>query len=584
MRTLRPLFFFFLVFICCAASFAAPPPQAIKPGEDLLITKSPVGTYGGRLVIALRGEPKTLNPVTAIDGFSRDVIGRMTGDLLHINRATQQSEPALAKSWKVSPDGLKYTLVLRKGLRFSNGQPLDADDVVFSFKVYLDEKVHSPQRDLLVIDDKPMKVRKIDQYTVSFDLAQPYAAAERLFDSVAILPRQTLDRAYQAGTIGQAWGTNVAANDIAGLGPFRFKEYVPGQRLVVERNPYYWKADGKKNRLPYLDEIVFLFVPSEDAQVLRFKAGDTDLISRTSADNFASLEKDQATQGYQLSDLGPGIEYNYLFFNQNSTIPAGNTQLAKKQAWFKDQKFRQAVALAIDRESIVRLVFRGKATPLWTHVTPANKIWADTSIQRPPRSVPKAKELLKAAGFNWNSSGSLVDKTGMPVEFSIVASSSNAQRTQMATIIQDDLKQLGIKVNVVPMEFRALLDRVTQTHDFEAGVLAIGGGDVDPNPQMNVWLSSGSNHMWNLGQKSPATPWEAEIDSLMKKQLSTLKFKDRKKLYDHVQQIVAEQQPLICLVSPNILVGAKKKVGNFQPAILDHYVLWNADELFLRAE
>ena len=152
----------------------------------------------------------------------------------------------------------------------------------------------------------------------------------------------------------------------------------------------------------------------------------------------------------------------------------------------------------------------------------------------------------------------------------------------MATIIQQDLKDIGITAQVAPMEFRALLDRVFQSHDYEAAVLALGGGDVDPNPQMNVWVESGTNHMWDLGEAKPATPWEAEIDSLMKKQLSTLKVADRKKLYDRVQQLVAENLPLICLVSPNILVGAKNKVGNFNPSILDPYVLWNSDELFIR--
>jgi peptide/nickel transport system substrate-binding protein len=152
----------------------------------------------------------------------------------------------------------------------------------------------------------------------------------------------------------------------------------------------------------------------------------------------------------------------------------------------------------------------------------------------------------------------------------------------MATIIQDDLKQIGITAQVAPMEFRALLDRVFQSHDYEAAVLGLGGGDVDPNPQMNVWLSSGSNHLWDIGETKPATPWEAEIDSLMKQQISTLKVPVRKKLYDRVQQLVADNLPIICLASPNILVGAKNKVGNFNPSILDPYVLWNSDELFLR--
>src|SRR5262249_35830273 len=150
------------------------------------------GQRGDHLIISLRSEPKTLNPVTSVDGSSREVIAQMTGDLIHINRASQATEPALAKSWKISPDGLRYTLQLRKGLKFSDGHQVDADDVVFSFKVYLDEKLNSPQRDLLIVGNKPITVHRVDAYTVTFELAQPYAAAERLFDSVAILPRHLL--------------------------------------------------------------------------------------------------------------------------------------------------------------------------------------------------------------------------------------------------------------------------------------------------------------------------------------------------------------------------------------------------------
>jgi len=567
--------------VCCCA--AATPPQPLSRGEDLLKSVHEPGKYGGRLVVALRAEPKTLNPVTAVDGPSRDVIGRMVGDLVHINRVSQQSEPALAQSWKVSHDGLHYTLKLRRGIRFSDGHDFTADDVVFSFQVYLDENLHSPQRDLLIVGGKPIAVRKLDSQTVSFELAQPYAAAERLFDSVAILPRHILEKPYQEGRFAQMWTLAAAPAEVVGLGPFRLKEYVAGQRLVLERNPYYWKVDANRQRLPYVDEVVFLMVSSEDAQVVRFQAGDTDVLSRVSAENYALLEKDQQARSYQVHDLGPGLEYNFLFFNMNSVLPKDSTT-AGKQSWFKDIRFRQAVSSAIDRAGIVKLVYRGRGTPLITHVTPANKFWINSAIAQPVQSMDKSRELLKTAGFSWDSSGTLLDRDQRPVEFTILSSASNAQRTQIATIIQDDLKQLGMRVQVVPLEFRALLDRVFQTHDYDAAVLALGGGDVDPNPQMNVWLSSGSNHLWDLGESKPATPWEEEIDRLMRTQLSTLKVKERKRLYDRVQQLVADNLPLICLVSPNILVAARERIGNFQPAILDHYTLWNADELFFRPD
>jgi len=576
---------FFIILLTAVSAWgggASIAPQPRQPGEELFVTQNEIGQYGGRIVTALRSEPKTLNPAIATDGPSREVIGRMMADLIHINRASQQTEPALAMSWKASPDGLRYTLRLRKGLRFSDGRPCDADDVVFSFQVYLDEKAHSPQRDLLIVGGKPIAIQKIDQLTVVFELIQPYAAAERLFDSFAILPKHILEKPYQEGRLAQVWGVSSPATEIVGLGPFRLKEYVPGERMVLERNPYYWKVDRKGERLPYLDELVFLFVPSDDAQIIRFQAGDTDVLSRISAENYSVLEQEQQKRGFRLYDLGPGLEYNFLFFNLNTNLPKDST-IARKQSWFRDVRFRQAISNAIDREGIVRLVYRGHAAPLWTDVTPAYRLWINPAIPHAPRSLEKSRELLKAAGFSWKSDGTLVDGSGNPVEFSIVTSASNAQRTQMATIIQDDLKQVGMRVQIVSLEFRAVLDRVFQTHDFEASVLALGGVDPDPNTKMNVLVSSGASHMWDLGESQPATPWEAEIDRLMKQQLSTLKFEERKRLYGRVQQLMYENLPLICIVSPNILVGAKNTVGNFQPAILDHYTLWNVDQLFVHS-
>jgi peptide/nickel transport system substrate-binding protein len=553
-----------------------------SPPEDLLVTDNPPGHAGGGLSVALRSEPKTLNPVLAVDISSRDVVRCLTADLIHINRASVKTEPALAKSWKVSPDGLVYTLKLRRGVRFSDGHPFDADDVVFSFQVYLDEKVHAPQRDLLIVGDKPVGVQKMDAETVRFELAKPYAAAERLFDSIAILPRHLLESAYREGRFSEVWPLTTPASQFAGLGPFRLKEYVPGVRLVLERNPYYWKEDRAHNRLPYAAQVVFLFVATEDAQVIRFQSGDTDILSRFSADNFEVLEKQQAAKGYRLFDLGPGLEYNFLFFNLNDLATRNLGEIARKQPWFQEVRFRQAVSAAIDRESMVRLVYGGRATPLWGPVSPGDKLWIDDRIPRLPQSADRARQLLKSAGFNWNSSGALIDAHGNAVEFSILTSSSNAQRTKLATLIQDDLCKLGMNVHVVPLDFRAMVDRLLKSYDYEAAIMGLVNGDTDPNPSMNVWLSSGGTHLWHPNQKKPGTAWEAEINLLMEEQLITLNYAKRKRLYDRVQEILAEQLPIICLVSPNILVGAKNRVADFHPAILDPYALWNVEQLYIQ--
>ncbi|HET6930882.1 MAG TPA: ABC transporter substrate-binding protein [Candidatus Acidoferrum sp.] len=568
-------------------SFPHAPVHAQQNGsnEELLELPGEIGRSGGHLVVSLRGEPKTLNPVIAADTRSREVIGVMQADLIHINRATQLTEPALAKSWKISPDGLTYTLVLRKGLKFSDGQSMDADDVVFSFRVYLDENTHAPQRDLLIVGGKPIVIRKTDAHTIVFQMSKPYGAGERLFDGMAILPRHLLEKPFQEGKLGQIGSLTAAANQWAGLGPFRLKEYVAGQRLVLERNPYYWKSDNKGNRLPYLDELVFLFVPNADAQVLKFQSGETDVISQLGAENFSVLSRQQS--GYTLTDAGPGLEYNFLFFNLNDLGEKTSLDLQRKQKWFREVKFRQAVSLAADRDAIVRLVYQGRGTAIWGLVTPGNKRWGDAKLPHPPRSLDRARVLLKEAGFSWtsgpNGESTLQDSDGKLVEFSILTSSTNADRAKMAALLQDDFKQLGMRVQVVPLEFRSLLDRVTQTREYDACVMGVASYDADPNSDINVWLSSGGTHLWNPSQAHPATPWEAEIDRLIEDQMSARSFDRRKELYDRAQEILFEYQPMIFLASPDILAGAKNSIGNFHPAVLEPYVLWNVEQLYWKS-
>jgi peptide/nickel transport system substrate-binding protein len=240
------------------------------------------------------------------------------------------------------------------------------------------------------------------------------------------------------------------------------------------------------------------------------------------------------------------------------------------------------VSAAIDRDAIVQLVYRGRATPLSGHVPPGNKLWINRSIPRAVRSLDTARRLLREAGFSWNGEGTLVDGRGEAVEFSILTSTSSPDRTQMASIIQDDLKQIGMTVHLVSLESGAMVGRLLKTHDYEASILGLGGGDADPNAEMSVWLSTGGMHLWNPEQAQPATPWETEIDALMRRQVGTLDPAARKRLYDRVQQLVAQNLPVIPLVSPNVLVGAHKALGNFRPAVLDHQTLWNVEELFWR--
>jgi peptide/nickel transport system substrate-binding protein len=357
-----------------------------------------------------------------------------------------------------------------------------------------------------------------------------------------------------------------------GLGPFRFREYSPGQHITLERNPYYWKRDQNGTQLPYLAEVVFLFAGNEDAQVMRFQAGENDVISRVGGRNFAVLAKDQERRGYEMRSVGPGLEYSFLVFN-----------LRPGRAPFLERKsFRQAVSQAVDRDAMVKLAYGGRAVPLAVPVPAGNKQWLNTAIPAPVRNVERARKLLADDGFKWARDGALLDASGKPVSFSIIASNNNSERLQMAAIIQDDLKQIGIKVDVVPLEVRSVAERVQNTHDFDSAMFSFGGADADPNPDMPVWLSSGGSHLWNPRQPKPATEWEAEIDGLMRQQIVTRDHAARKRLFDRVQEILAEQQPMVALVTPHVLVGARRDLANFRPAILEPTTLWNIEQLYWR--
>jgi peptide/nickel transport system substrate-binding protein len=542
------------------------------PAEDVLRVTGISGRPGGRLVYGERTEPKTLNPIFAADAASRDVLSALHADLVHINRATLRTEPALAKSYKVSPDHLHYELELRRGLRFSDGHPFDADDVLFTFQVFLDPKVDAPQRSLWVLDGKPITVRKLGAYAVAFDLPRVNAVGERIFDSVPMLPRHLLEAAYRDGKLAEAWPLRVAPQSIAGLGPFRLKEYISGQRIVLERNPWYWKSDEAGNRLPYVSELVFPFSAGEDLQILRFQSGESDVVNRIAAKDYEALKRQPQADGLTLQDAGPGFEYSFLFFNLTDTAP-------RSAAWRRGN-FRKAVSLAVDREAILRLVYHGFASPLAVPVPAGNRLWINQRVPPPARSLDSARRLLQADGFRWSAGGALEDAEGHAVEFTIAASSSNAERMQMATLIQADLRQLGVQVQVVPLEFRSLVDRVLRTHDFEACIFALSSPDADPNADLQMWLSSGSMHVWNPEQPKPATAWESEIDSLMQQQLITPQPEARKRIFDRVQEIGADQMPVIPLVTPHLLAGAKRALANFRPAAIEPFALWNVETLY----
>ncbi|MDX1979608.1 MAG: ABC transporter substrate-binding protein [Bryobacteraceae bacterium] len=528
----------------------------------------------GVLTISMRSEPRTLNPVVAVDAPSRELMRLLHGRLARIHGVTHVVEPSLATAWKFSSDGRSAVVTLRKGVTFSDGDPFDADDVLFSFQVYLDGKVASPQRSLLMPGGKPVTAEKLTSHSIRLHFAEPHGPGERMFDGIPILPKHRLEGAYREGKLAGMWTVSSAPGEIAGLGPFVMAQYAAGEKIVLKRNPRFWmRADGKA--LPYLDEVRIVFTPDQTAEALRFRAGEIDLISRPPAQAFASLGRD--LKDHHFIDSGSSLEYHFVFFNLNDAPDRIPAAVAARQKWFSEPRFRRAVSLAADRQGMARLAFEGRATPLAHHVTAGNRLWVSKDIRVPARSLEEGRRLLLAAGFRMEGSA-LVDSQGKAVEFTLAYNSGNAQQGQMATLLQEDLRPLGIRLRLAPLEFRALVNRVLKTLDYDAALMALGSGDADPNAEMNVWHTSGAMHVWNLSARNKPTAWEAEIDRHMRQQQSTRDFAQRRKAYHRVQELVAEHLPILSLVSPNLLTAHRPGLENVRPSILPPYALWNIEQ------
>jgi peptide/nickel transport system substrate-binding protein len=549
--------------------------------------RSENGKHGGRLVISKSAGPRTFNRILSFDDQTNTVSACLMGHLIRINRQTQQPEAELARLWKISPDGKTLTFHLRREVKFSDGTPFTADDVIFTFQVINDPKIKSSLTDLFNIEGQRVKVEKLDSHTIRFNFPIAYAAAVRLFDGIPILARHILEPAYRDGKFEQAWTISTPPERIVGLGPFKLKAYVPGQRVTLIRNEQYWKTDAEGKRFPYLDEVVFNIDPDRNTQLLKFQHGKTDLLSPINAEDAPSLAELEREGRIKVFNLGPSLIRETLWFNLNDGKQANGQAYVdpSKLGWFQEVKFRQAISHAIDRTAVVNLVFAGKADPQWAFLSAGDQLWFNPEIKSYPYDINRARNLLAEAGFRFQAEKKqLLDRQGRPVSFTLITNAGNALRQKMGALIQEDLARLGIKVNLVFIESRALLKRINQSFDYEACLLAIASGDVEPSSHLNILLSRGANHWWNPSQSRPATDWEAKIDKLMTRQIGLLNLPARKKIFDEAQMILAEQQPFIFLASRHLIVAAKSDIGNLKPALLPDYVLWNSEELFWKRQ
>ena len=553
-------------------------------GIDYLQSQVEVGKFGGTFVSSTIGEgPKTFNPFNTKDNISAQMSEIMYDGLVTTNPVTGETIPKLAKSFSVN--GKEYLVNLRHGLKWSDGKPITADDVVFTWQnIIFDGFGNTSTRDSVMIDGKLPTVEKINDYTVKFVTPEPFAPFLRMLSS-PIAPKHIFQPAVNRGReyFDGFLSTNTNPKEFVTSGAFRLKEYVPAQRVVFERNPNYYEINKDGKKLPYLDKLVYLIVGDINNQVLKFEGGELDEISLQGA-NVARFKEMEKHSDFSVFNIGPDTGTMYLSMNMNNRKNEKGKYYVdqKKQVWFQDKNFRQAVDYAIDRKNMVFNIANGLGYPLFTPET-LNSIFLNKKLKPYDKNIEKSKELLKKSGFTWDKAGHLIDRFGNHVEFDLYTNAGNTEREAIGVMVKQDLEDLGMKVNFKPIEFNSLVNKLMASLDWDMVIMGFTGSPLEPNGGKNVWLSDGTLHIFNQrlerDANSPRYAFEKRIDYLYTQGALATKFEDRKKYYDEYQAIVYDEKPLIYIYSPIRIVALRKKFKNIYPTSLGG-VTHNIEEIY----
>ena len=544
-----------------------------------------IGTRGGKLVYRVSSPPKTFNYLLANDEPSiLTAFFLLNSRLVEFDHSTQTYVPGLAEAWTTSPDHRSVDIRLRDGLKFSDGQPLTSSDVAFTLEATYDERNKAEVfRDALLINGKPISVKVIDDRNLQFVLPETIAAPDNYLYNIAVLPRNALEADQKAGRLSEAWKITAPPASVVSSGPFVVASAAAAERIVLKRNPYYWKRDAQGTQLPYLDELTLEVVPDANQARVGLDQATIDIVDRIRPTDYASLLN--AGGAVRAFDLGPSLGVDYIWFNLNPAKPDGTPLNPAKLAWFSDARFRRAVSMAVDRDSIARSTLQGLATPLYGVVSPANRIWANPDLPKIAYDLVQAASLLQEAGFTRRGAADapeLVDAQGNRVEFSLLVPAESEPRKLMAAVIQEDLAKLGIRMQVVPIEFAAVTNAWTKSYEYDAILLGLSVTDLEPSTYANLMLSSGDAHQWRPNQKSPSTEWETKVDQLFAEQARESDPEKRKSEFHEIQRIVADASPVIPIVTRHVVSAANSRVGNFSPSPMFPYSMWNAEELFIK--
>lgn len=530
------------------------------------------------IVATFRTEPETFNRLVTASAAVDAVTPLIHAPLIKVNRIDGTLMPWLAERWDtLSPT--RYRLHLRRGVHFSDGEPFSSADVLFTFRALYDERVDSALASGLRVAGQPLRVTADDEHTVVVEFPAPYGPALAMLDVLPMLPRHRLERALDEGRFAQAWSVATPPAEIAGLGPFVVDEVRAGESIAFARNPRYFRT-ADDGALPRAERIVVRVVPDQSAEMVQLESGaahfGTGGLRAEDLTAFQSLEQ----QGrVRLHDVGVALDPNALWFNLKAGAPG-----ADERPWLQRRELRHAISRAVSRRRIVDTVFLGAAEPVMTPVTPGHGAWHAADVEPHGHDPAEAARLLDSLGLrDRDGDGTREDETGREARITLLTQRGHTIRERTASIIQDDLRAVGLPVDVVALEVGSLIARIG-SGNYDAVLFGLQASSIDPALNLDFWLPSGSFHFWNPAQREPATEWEARMAALMEPVARSTDQDERRRSFHEVQRLFAEHLPAIYFAAPRVVLATSASLEGVQPSLLQPHVLWQPDLLRIRKD
>jgi peptide/nickel transport system substrate-binding protein len=552
-----------------------------------------------QLVVSVGSDPKTFNYMLSQE--IPNIFGLTFKGLTTLNGAGEV-EPELAESWSLSEDKLRIVFTLREGLKWSDGQPLTTDDVIFTYEeLVFNKQIPNQFKDYLSIGSSGAfpKLRKIDDRRVEFILPEPFSPFLRTTaapdDAVAILPKHVLSESVKTQDskgkprFMSTWGTDTDPAKIIVNGPYRLASYIPGQRVIFERNPYYWRKDAQGNLQPYIQRYIWQLVENTETSLIQFRSGGLDAVG-ASAGNFSLLKREEKRGNFTIYNGGAAFGTRFISFNLNKGKVNDRPLVDPiKSRWFNTVAFRQAIAHAIDRQAMINNLLRGLGELLNSPIDVQTPYYLSPKegLKVYDYNPKRAKELLVEAGFKYNEKSQLLDAEGNRVRFTMLLSSGGGNIDAIASQIKRDLDKIGIQVDLQSLAFSLLTDKLYNSKEWDCYLGALTGG-VDPNQGANVWLPEGNYHTFNLASQTGQAPitgrevsdWEQEIARLYIKGAQEFDEAKRKAIYAQSQRLSQEYLPYIYLFTPLSMAAVRDRIQGIKFSALQG-VFWNIYELKL---